>query len=161
AASNREKAAAKKGGGGGADGSKDKDKDRGTAAPTKRYRMLSSAHLPPGWEIIRIEQPEKHKGYACRWYVYKYGNGSNLPNLKFKNLRDVEDFVHSDLPGANIHRRALEKGKRQTEASVHATEWRAKNKKLELLMAQRQEQEKRQHSKGLLKTHSSGGSVVG
>ncbi|CAN0256037.1 unnamed protein product, partial [Ectocarpus sp. 12 AP-2014] len=154
AASNHEKPAAKKDGDGGAD--RPKDKDRGTAtataAPTKRYRISSISNLPPGWEIIRSKQPEKNKGYACRWYVYKYGNGSNLPNLKFKNLRDVEDFIHSDLPGAKIHRRALEKRKRQTEASVHCAEWRAKRKMLEASMleesmGQPQEQEQQLHAK--------------
>ncbi|CAM9551688.1 unnamed protein product [Ectocarpus sp. 4 AP-2014] len=175
AASNHEKLAAKKGGDGGADRPKDKDRDTATATamatatttatPTRRYRISSSSNLPPGWEIIRSKQPEKNKGYACRWYVYKYGNGSNLPNLKFKNLRDVEDFLHSDLPGAKIHRRALEKRKRQTEASVHCAEWRAKRKMLEASMleesmGQPQEQEQQLHAKEML-THLSGGPVDG
>lgn len=70
-----------------------------------------------------------NQGYARRWYVYKYGKGSNLEDLKFKNLRDVQDFVHSDLPGAKIHRRAIETGKRQTEASVEYHERKLLKKK--------------------------------
>lgn len=47
---------------------------------------------------IYIEQ-----GYACRWYTYKKGSS----NLRFKNLRDVEEFVNSYDPQALRHRKAL------------------------------------------------------
>lgn len=65
-----EKPATKKGGDGGAGRPKDKDRGAVTVTPTKRYRILSSNHLPPGWEIIRIGQPDKHVSFVdgrCRW----------------------------------------------------------------------------------------------
>lgn len=84
-----------------------------------------------------------NQGYACRWYVYKYGKGSKLEDLKFKNLRDVEDFIHSDQPGAKFHRKAMEKGKRQTDAMIE----KAQRKALKRRKKEEKEEKKKQKKK--------------
>lgn len=87
-----------------------------------------------------------NQGYAARFYLYKYGKGINLEDLKFKNLRDVEDFIHSDQPGAKIHRRAMDKRRWQAEqAFLDKTERKA------LRRMKKQEKEEKKNKKKLAK----------
>ena len=95
----------------------------------------------------------RNQGYACRWYVFKYGKGSSLEDLKFKNLRDVEDFIHSDQPGASLHRRAIEKERRQTEAIVE----KAHKKALKRNKREEREEHKKKKKKEKKSAKSSGG----
>lgn len=51
---NADGAGASAGAGAGGDGPKD------SASPSRRYRITSASQLPPGWKVMRIEQPDKH-----------------------------------------------------------------------------------------------------
>ena len=45
------------------------DGPKDSASPSRRYRITSANHLPPGWEVARIEQPDKHVSYCVTHVV--------------------------------------------------------------------------------------------